>query len=104
MSNPKLHTAFRDILNTRNPTNIDKVIDNPEWKELDTGQSVFHGSVTRGHRKFISADGYREVVFDSKGNLVKNDVFKGTFNFFSPSEYSNAHIQADVDPYVKHGN
>jgi hypothetical protein len=104
MDNPEIHSAYREILNTNIPKTADEALNSSEWKELRMDQSVFHGSVTRGNRKFISADGYREVVFDSKGNLVKNEVFKGTFNFFNPTEYSNAHIQADVDPYVEYGN
>jgi len=104
INNPKIHSIYREILNINIPKNAEEAIDSQDWTELSLGKAVFHGSVTRGHRKFISADGYREVVFDSKGNLVKNDVFKGTFNFFSPTEYSNAHIQTDVDPYVEYGN
>jgi hypothetical protein len=99
-----IHTIYRDILNHNHPTTLAELEGNPEWTELSTGKAVFHASLTRGNRKFVSSDGYREVIIAPDGSVDKRNEFKGTFNFFSPNDYPGSHITADVDPYVKHGN
>lgn len=99
-----IHTIYRDILNTNIPMTIDEAINNDNWIELSKFQTLFHGSVTHKNRKFISKDGYREVILSPDGSIDKRNEFKGTFNFFSPTDNPNSHILADVDPYVKYGN
>ncbi|MCK5896412.1 MAG: hypothetical protein KAG20_06375 [Cocleimonas sp.] len=99
-----IHTVYRDLLNRNTPDSLTALENNPEWAELSTGKSVFHASLTRGNRKFISNDGYREVIIAPDGSVDNRNEFKGTFNFFSPNDYPGSHITADVDPYVKHGN
>jgi hypothetical protein len=99
-----IHTIYRDILNRNHPTTLTELENNPNWTELSTGKAVFHGSITRGNRKFVSKDGHREVIIAPDGSIDNRNEFKGTFNFFSPNDYPGSHITADVDPYVKHGN
>jgi LysM repeat protein len=75
MNDPEIHKQYRDILNNDLPRNINEAINNSdEWKQLLPGKAVFHGSLTRGNQKFISQDGYREVIFNPEGNLVSHNV------------------------------
>ena len=104
LNDKDIHTIYRDILNSNKPLTIDEITNDDDWVELSEWKSFFHASKTRGNRKFVSKDGYREAVFSSDGSIDKRNEFKGTFNFFSPTEYPDSHIIADVDPYVKYGN
>jgi len=99
-----IHTVYRDILNGNIPNTIDHAVNDPNWIELSTGKAFFHGSLTRGNRKFVSVDGYREVVYTSDGAIDRRDVLKGTFNFFSPTASPDSHVAVDVEPYAVYGN
>jgi len=44
MSNPEIHTTYREILNANIPKTVDEAIGNSGWKELRMDQTVFHGS------------------------------------------------------------
>ncbi len=104
MKDKEIHTVFRGILNTNTPSSPEEALDSGQWQELTKGEAVFHASLTRGNRKFVSIDGYREVIFTPDGTIDQSNEFMGTFNFFHPTEYPLSHILTDVDPYAEYGN
>lgn len=104
MEDKEIHTVFRDMLNNNLPNSPKEALESGQWKELRKFDSTLHSSFIRGNRKFITKDGYREAVFAPDGTFDRSDEFKGTFNFFDPTEYPVSHIMADVDPYAEFGN
>ena len=54
--------------------------------------------------KYVSPDGKREVVYDKKGNMIKNALDMGSYNF-CPSEKSYyGHFKYDIMPWIMYGN
>ncbi|WAC21842.1 hypothetical protein OVA24_10650 [Luteolibacter sp. SL250] len=100
-----LHTTYRDILNTNIPASKEDA-EAQGFKKLPWHQSIFHQDYYNpfgSNEKYVSADGHREVVFDSNGEVVSDRSNLGTFNFFGPDKAGD-HKAADVDPYMKWGN
>jgi len=73
--------------------------------------STCHNFGTSGNTKYVSADGRREVVFDSDGNIVWDINNIGTYNF-SPARVNSEgkkvgsalHFDYDVAPWILWGN
>lgn len=79
-----------------------------EWKILDADTYHQFTSENRDNVKYVSADGYREAIYDSKGNLVTAPEDMGTYNFI-PSDHDGwrgfvGHILQDVIPWYRWGN
>lgn len=116
MADKDLHTTYRDILNTNVPISAQDAKDKG-FKKMSMIKSYFHQEkITEkkvfgypvmnpfgSNEKYVSADGHREVVFDSNGDVISDRSNLGTFNFFGPDKAGD-HKAADVDPYVKWGN
>ena len=58
-----------------------------------------HGNVV-----LLSGDGHMEAVYGPDGNLVKDGINDGTFNFFHPSKQPLGHFLADIHPWIIQGN
>jgi len=100
-----LHTTYRDILNTNIPASKADA-EEQGFEKLPWHKSIFHQDYLNpfgSNEKYVSADGHREVVFDSNGDIVSDRSNLGTFNFFGPDKTGD-HTAADVDPYLKWGN
>lgn len=100
-----LHTSYRDILNTNIPASKSDA-EKQGFIKLPWQKSIFHQDYFNpfgSNEKYVSADGHREVVFDSNGDVISDRSNIGTFNFFGPDKAGD-HKAADVDPYVKWGN
>jgi hypothetical protein len=100
MEDESLHTVYRSILNAKVPS-VEPDENSTQWEKLPLEKSLFHGVF---NSKWVSIpDGHREAIYDGNGNLVKDNVYKGTFNFFGP-HLATEHTYADVLPYCKWGN
>lgn len=108
MNDKKMHTQFRDILNSNIPATEQAAID-AGYKKLPWYKSMFHSPdyglnpLKDRNAKYVSADGHMEAVYNPQGGLVSDNEYKGTFNFFGPDQ-AGAHWEADVEPYQKWGN
>jgi hypothetical protein len=102
MGDEQLHRNYRSILNTNVPATRAQAV-SPEFGFVKQSfwANLFHNPFQ--NTKYLSPDGHMEAVFDRKGNLVRSDDYKGTFNFYSPSQAAD-HKAADVDPFFKWGN
>ncbi len=104
MANKKLHTVYREILNTNIPPTEKEAIARGFIK-LPWYKSIYHNPkyAPWTNSKYIDSSGHLESVYDGQGNLVTSKDYLGTFNFFGPDKPSD-HWAADVDPYNKWGN
>ncbi|SNS92569.1 MULTISPECIES: type VI secretion system Vgr family protein [unclassified Azospirillum] len=70
--------------------------------KVPTGISMLQNS------KYVSKDGYQEAVFDKNGDLVTDEKYVGSFNFFPSRLYQfwkwSGHTKGDINPYKKLGN
>ena len=62
-----------------------------------------------GNNKYTKRDKYGgsyELIYDSNGNLVTDEVNKGTYNFVDPKGIKGklGHAVKDVIPYIIYGN
>lgn len=67
-------------------------------------------------KKFVSKDGYREVIIDSGkdgilkpneikiSNIVTDPTNSGSYNYYSPTDEGIKHKDYDVDPYIDFGS
>lgn len=104
LGDKQLHQVFRDILNTNIPaTQADAI--KAGLVQLPWYQSIYHNPWYNPWEdsKFIAPDGHLEAVYDRNENPVTGNDYKGTFNFYAPSQFWD-HKGADVDPYNKWGN
>lgn len=54
--------------------------------------------------KYVSPDGKQEAVYDKKGNMIKNALDMGSYNY-CPSEKSYyGHFKYDIMPWIMYGN
>ncbi|MEG3768905.1 hypothetical protein [Alteromonas sp. 14N.309.X.WAT.G.H12] len=76
------------------------------FEQLEKPKSVFHmqGEGGEQNKKYISEDGHHEAVYDGEGNLVTDDLNKGTYNFADPIDNPFEHVRKDVAPYFLYGN
>lgn len=56
-----------------------------------------------GNQVFVHDDG-REVVFDSEGNLVKDGINDGSYNYAHPTQDPIMHFVLDILPWLILGN
>ena len=55
--------------------------------------------------KYISPDGYSEVVFTASGAVETNETYEGTYNVADPHYgWGITHVIPDVIPYLLLGN
>jgi hypothetical protein len=73
--------------------------------------AIYHqqGNYTDGrdssqNQKFVSPNGFFEVVFDQNGAIVNDSVNRGTYNFGDPVSDPIGHMFNDVIPYYIYGN
>jgi RHS repeat-associated protein len=105
LADVRLHKNLRDYLNTNGPET------GPKKGEIISDGFVrvpfifnwFHSPFR--NNKYVSADGYRERIFNRKtGDLETRNEFKGSFNFFPYTKSKWGHYMADVYPASKWGN
>jgi hypothetical protein len=77
-----------------------------QWVELPWYQSIFHKHTGLRNRKYVSADGHFEIVYNSD-NVLLNEFNSpsdmGTYNYYGPND-TGLHKQYDVDPWWEWGN
>jgi len=103
---------WRDFHYYKRPTfNVD--LASTEQEAIDSGfiktdesQAIFHqiGDGNEGNKKYLSPDGKREAVYDSKGKLVQDPVNTGTYNIVPAQTSMAGHFLTDVLPYLIWGN
>ena len=101
----------RNQYNTNIPLTIEEMEEmeeSGEWKILNVATYHQFTSENRTNVKYVSADGYREAIYDSKDNLVTAPEDMGTYNFV-PSDHDGwrgfvGHILQDVIPWYRWGN
>ena len=100
-ADPTLHHEFRDICNSRVPRSAQEA-DAMGWTVLSNKQAAYHDP--ENNYKFVAPDGHREAVYSrADGSLVSSDEYKGTFNYFPPTD-PIGHTMGDIVPYKIRGN
>jgi hypothetical protein len=56
------------------------------------------------NRVFLSTDGHNEAVYNRKGNLVKDGINDGSYNYASPKDEPLIHYLIDINPWIFLGN
>ncbi len=56
-----------------------------------------------GNKVFVHQDGHKEAVYDKDGNLVKDGVNDGSYNYYHPSEEPLRHFAFDISPWILWG-
>ncbi|MCH2189253.1 hypothetical protein MK079_05510, partial [Candidatus Gracilibacteria bacterium] len=82
-------------------------LDMNEWKKLSVGKSLYHqetANIFSMNTKYVTHDGFHEVVYDSNGDIVNHELDMGTYNFFDPVNDAGKHYDYDVRPYYEWGN
>ncbi len=80
------------------------------YHKMDENKDIYHEQGysddynTSGNNKYISADGKKEIVFNEKGEVVKDPVNMGTYNYADPEEHPVQHFFKDMLPYWVLGN
>ena len=109
-----LHYDVRQSKNTNLPENS-QIAKKQEWRGPDTepkGPSASCHQYTAKdgpNKKYVSPDGHREVIYNSRNEIVLDARDIGTYNF-SPSnelwysEESLFHLALDIIPWVIFGN
>jgi len=107
------YKTFSGLHYSRNKFNIilptsPELAENAHWENLDDNKSYFHqlGEGNINNQKWISPDGHKEVVFDSKGNIVTDPLNQGSLNIIGPGNLIEdaGHFAVDVVPYIIYGN
>jgi len=57
-----------------------------------------------GNQVFLHKDGHKEAVYDNSGNLVKDCLNQGSYNYHHPYKFPLAHFTADIMPWLIYGN
>lgn len=57
-----------------------------------------------GNQVYLHKDGHMEVVFDSEGNLVKDGINDGSYNYAHPTKDPIMHFVLDILPWLILGN
>ncbi len=73
------------------------------WKRLYWPADSEHQHEKNGGRnkKYVNEDG-REAVFDAKGNIIKDSIDAGTFNYGKPKWYpASDHGRYDMKPFFR---
>ena len=55
------------------------------------------------NRTFLHKDGKKEAVYDKNGDLVKDGINDGSYNYFHPQKDSFRHLTFDMAPWIKLG-
>jgi hypothetical protein len=79
------------------------------WQLMPLEDTVFHMLGINGeyNLKFISGNGYFEVIYNKNGEklTIENDPLNmGTFNYANQNKSSIKHYQYDIEPFLKWGN
>jgi len=53
---------------------------------------------------FLGPDGHKEAVFDGAGQLVKDGINDGSYNYYHPYEEPLKHFSVDIHPWILFGN
>lgn len=57
-----------------------------------------------GNTVYLHKDGHKEAVYGPDGNLVKDGINDGSYNYFHPSDQPLHHFWADMHPWIIWGN
>ncbi len=57
-----------------------------------------------GNIVYISEDGHKEAVYDSKGQLVTDPTNMGSYNYYYYKEHPFRHFFFDTAPWILWGN
>ena len=101
------HYDARKALNTCLPVDQGEA-DSIFWTSSENGgpSAACHQYSCRdsSNVKYVSPDGYREVIFNSAGQLVTDPRDIGTYNFCPSSRSKLGHLVLDIIPWVIFGN
>ncbi len=53
---------------------------------------------------YLAPDGHSEAVYDAAGDLVRDPINQGSYNYAHPVEQPLAHFVADILPWLRWGN
>lgn len=56
-----------------------------------------------GNQVFLHEDGAIELVYDANGNLVKDGINDGSYNYAHPVKDPIGHFEKDIHPWIKWG-
>ena len=72
---------------------------------INTSEIYSHnlGEVTT-NKVYLDKDGHKEAVYDNQGNLVTDDVNKGSYNYFPKIKFPFQHFNFDILIWIKWGN
>ncbi|MDB4673646.1 hypothetical protein OAF27_02415 [Verrucomicrobiales bacterium] len=57
-----------------------------------------------GNKLYLHKDGHKEAVYDTDGNLVKDGINDGSYNFAHPVEEPLKHFNQDILPWILWGS
>ena len=89
---------------------IEKAVEKGEYIQVPAEESIYHKQGTasdynpKNNVKYVSADGRNEIVFNEKGEVVTDNVNKGTYNYANQITDKAEHAVKDVLPYIIYGN
>ena len=55
------------------------------------------------NKTYLSKDGKKEAVYDKNGNLVKDGINDGSYNYFHPRNDPLRHFTFDMSPWIQFG-
>ncbi|MGD9910490.1 MAG: RHS repeat-associated core domain-containing protein [Candidatus Izemoplasmatales bacterium] len=87
------------------PENKDQAIQEG-WDDSVAANCHQFSAIDGPNVKFVSPDGFREVIYDSSGNMVTDPRDIGTYNYSPSGTFfgSIGHMAVDVVPWVLWGN
>jgi RHS repeat-associated protein len=87
------------------PENKDQAIQEG-WDDSVAANCHQFSAIDGPNVKFVSPDGFREVIYDSSGNMVTDPKDIGTYNYSPSGTFfgSIGHMAVDVVPWVLWGN
>ena len=91
-------------LRNQEPTSLDE-LNGQDWQQVRDDEAVFHrqGAGNELNKKFVHVDGH-EVVVSSGGQIIRDPVNMGSFNYVKNSTSTIGHTFTDVAPYFLYGN
>lgn len=109
---PKDIKKFMDL--TEETLNLGQTIEQIKMGEIDTRKLqiiylilqnnfeiyVHNLNGAEGNEVFLFKDGHREAVYDPKGNLVKDGVNDGSYNYYDLRKEPLRHFSFDTHPWI----
>ena len=75
-----------------------------DWDDTVAAYCHQFSAPERDNKKYVSADGKFEAIYDSSGHLVTDPRDVGTYNYASPNDNPVGHLLVDVLPWIFFGN